>query len=385
MSNAQTNGMKSFQSLETFHTNFPIIGKLVCAVLVSCMLGMTASATTYTVTETTDDGAGTTSGSLSWAITQANASTAVDDTIAFNLVSGDTVTFSNTLPTITDSVTIDGQNLATGDDVTVQVETPGVSASRIFDVNASGESVTMNNLVLKGGDLGPVVDNGGAVCLTAGTLTMEYCVLQGSKAYLGGGMAVNGGTATLTGCTLTLNESTGYGGGLYVASGATVVLTDCMINGNSSGSAGGGVCNLGTMIVNSSALFDNTASGATGGGMYSGVGSASYVVNSTFSGNATSSGGGFCGIGVLCNVTLSGNSATSMGGGVCADSGLYMLNCICINNTATASGNDVECSEGTLYAYYCWYNGVSGSVHTQANAPNVTTAYAGGRFGSDGR
>lgn len=381
MNTVYTNKTWNFQSLETFRTTFPIIGKLVYAVLASCMFSMTASAETYTVTQITDDGTGTTIGSLSWAITQANASTMVDDTIAFNLVSGDTVTLSNAQPTITDSVSIDGINAATGGDVTIQVEIPGVSASRVFDINATDETVSINNLVLKGGDLGPVVDNGGAVNLSAGNLTISYCVLQGAQAYLGGAMAVNGGTATLVGCTLNFNSSTTYGGALYVASGATAVLTDCMVDGNSASSAGGGIYNNGTMIVSGCTIYDNTATGGTGGGMYGSSGSSTYVINSTFSGNATSSGGGYYGVGVLCNVTLSGNTATSMGGGVCADNGLYMLNCISINNTATFSGNDVECGEGTLYAYYCWYNGVSGSPQTQANAPNVTTAYTSGDLG----
>jgi len=59
-----------------------------------------------------------------------NATTAVDDTIAFNLDSGSTVTISTALPEITDTVTIDGNDSET--DVTIQVITPGTSQFRVF-------------------------------------------------------------------------------------------------------------------------------------------------------------------------------------------------------------------------------------------------------------
>ena len=63
---------------------------------------------TYTVTETTDDGTGTVAGSLSWAIEQANATTAVDDTINFNLPEGSTISIAGTSLTISDDLTING-------------------------------------------------------------------------------------------------------------------------------------------------------------------------------------------------------------------------------------------------------------------------------------
>ena len=49
---------------------------------------------TYTVTAITDSGDTSATGTLSWAINSSNATTTVDDTIAFNLTSGDTVTIN---------------------------------------------------------------------------------------------------------------------------------------------------------------------------------------------------------------------------------------------------------------------------------------------------
>ena len=83
-------------------------------------------ADTYTVTQITDDGNVSTSGTLSWAIDQAN-NHAGADTINFNLTSGSTVTITGALPALTEgNTTIQG---STGDTPAIQIVASGAVAT----------------------------------------------------------------------------------------------------------------------------------------------------------------------------------------------------------------------------------------------------------------
>ena len=65
------------------------------------ILAQPSHAGTYTVTEITDDGSGTTIGTLSWAISSTNGSAGLDY-IDFNLDSGSAITVTGALPALTD-------------------------------------------------------------------------------------------------------------------------------------------------------------------------------------------------------------------------------------------------------------------------------------------
>ena len=190
---------------------------------------------TYTVTAITDNGSGA-AGTLSKAINDSNATPLVDDTIAFNLTSGSTVTISAALPIITDTVTIDGTNTGSGGgNVTVQVTTPGGSTFRVFNINASGETVNISNMTIKGGDVTSLYYNvGGGIYLTAGTLNLTSDTISGSKAGNGGGIAIDAGTVNITSSTISSNTATNVGGGIY---------------------------NVGTLTINSSTISSNNGIG----------------------------------------------------------------------------------------------------------------------------
>src|SRR5262249_2798177 len=69
----------------------------------------------------------------------------------------------------------------------------------------------------------------------------------------GGGLFNNGGTLTLTDCTVSGNSATtaatSRGGGLYTLNGTTT-LADCTVSGNTSSRRGGGLlCEFGTTTL----------------------------------------------------------------------------------------------------------------------------------------
>lgn len=178
-------------------------------------LGMAVSAlaATYTVTETTDNATGA-AGTLSAAIN----SSADNDAIVFNLTSGDTVTLTAALPTLTHTLTIQGLNQASGKPVTVQVAEPGVSPFRVFRISPATTDIitTLQNLILRGGNVTATSEGvGGVIYINKGDLSLTDCVLRDGVAVHGGGIAGSGTVThlTLDRCTVTGNEANGNGGG----------------------------------------------------------------------------------------------------------------------------------------------------------------------------
>ena len=142
-------------------------------------------ATSLVVTSTSDDGS---SGTLRWAITQANATSGgIYDSITFD-VNG-TITLTSALPTITQNVTITGNGRT-------NTIIDGNNLYRPFYV-ASGKSLTVSNMTLKQGQL----TNGGLIFNAQGTVVatnIRFTAMSGGSAVWNN----NGGsTATYTNCT----------------------------------------------------------------------------------------------------------------------------------------------------------------------------------------
>ena len=180
---------------------------------------------------------------------------------------------------------------------------------------------------------GVTVSGGGAsrVFQVDGGVTTSFSGLTitgGSTSGPGGGVNVNGGTATLTDCTISGNTSGngggfgGYGGGLNNA-GGDVTLNGCTIGGNSvgDGSGGGGLATLtdGTTTLSNCTVSDNSCNGrlAAGDGIIeNGPNALTTLIDSTVSGNFGSRDGGGLAVysgdtAVLTGCTVSGNSAVS--------------------------------------------------------------------------
>jgi fibronectin type 3 domain-containing protein len=276
-----------------------------------------------TVTSNANSGAGT--------LRQAIADTSEGDTVVFSLSAGnETISIASELNISGKSLIIDGSNTAgSGTAVTVQVTAPGSSPWRAFYLNPGpGKTVSISKMTIKGGDISGTGFGGGCIYFQSGTLQLNNSTLSGAKAFYGGGIYKETGTATVTSCT---------------------------ISGNTASHTGGGICNdLGTATITSCTISGNTSTADGGGGIYNG-------------GTAT-----------ITSCTISGNTTSGVGGGIRNDGTAYVLKTIIINNSASSGGADIRKSGlGIFYAYYSWYNldAGTGTISTQADAPNMTTAY----------
>jgi hypothetical protein len=283
-----------------------------------------ANAATLTVTSNADSGAGT--------LRQAISDAADNDTINFNIVGSDTIVIASQLSILGKSLTINGTNQDSGNPITVQVTNPGASDWRVFYIDADGKTITISDMVIKGGNIAGIPEDGGGVALIDGTLNLNRVTVTGSNARHGGGVR----TMQNNDCVLN--------------------LTDCTFCNNS---ADAGIGN--------------------GGGIILGSGTSATIVNSTFSGNSARAGGGINTSNAnlhLVNSTLSGNAANFGGGLYVNGFYIHIANTIIVDNTAH---NIYRPMSGVIYIYNSWYNNSIATIEPEKpTAPNLNTAYTAG-------
>ena len=174
----------------------------------SYTLSVTATPPSLQVTSLLDDGS---SGTLRWAITQANATSGgIYDAISFD--ADGVITLTSALPQITQSLTVTGNGRT-------QTVIDGNNLYRPFNV-ASGRTLTISNMTLKQGQ----ATNGGLIFNGQGTVSATNIRFTG----MNGGSAVfnNSGvsTATYTNCTfdyLNVGIAGDYGSTPQLAAGVT--------------------------------------------------------------------------------------------------------------------------------------------------------------------
>jgi hypothetical protein len=285
----------------------------------------------FTVNNLLDDGS---VGSLRWAVNQVN-STGGSQTINFDSTvfnTPQTIYLTGTQLELTDTT---GTETITGPAVGVTVN--GGYLSRVFKIDRLVKA-SISGLTISGGE-----NFSGGGLINGGTTTLTNCTITGNNAYVfnynfdpagGGGGISNHGTLSLINCSVSNNSSSC--GGFYGFSeggginnyGGTLSLTNCTVSGNSSGiidrfsGLGGGIANagLGTVSLTNCTISGNYAAAfGSGGGLYNGGSSTSTLTNCTVSGNS---------------VTGEFNSA---GGGVSTGAAAATT----LNNTLVAGNNSV--------------------------------------------
>jgi hypothetical protein len=197
------------------------------------------------------------------AITTANATPTVADTISFNLGAGpQTINLGSVLPDLS-NMTIQGPG---ADKLTVRRNTGG--NYRIFNV-PSTRTVTLSGMTFSNGRIETSAGGGGI--LNSGTLTIDACVISNNSTTASGGGINNSGTLNVTSSTLSGNSATVYGGAFAETAGSTY-FKQCTFNGNSA-QTGGAICEYGPGQGRTSAerctISNNTATGGGGGGIAS--------------------------------------------------------------------------------------------------------------------
>jgi hypothetical protein len=127
-----------------------------------------AQAATFTVTSTTDDAAGTTEGTLSWAIAQANSAAGADEIVFDSSVTGTLEVTAQ--PTISDELTITGPG---SDVLTIDGDGEEGGPAAIFRVDES--TLTISELTLTGDGDGSLVAFSSES--SGSTLNINACVV----------------------------------------------------------------------------------------------------------------------------------------------------------------------------------------------------------------
>jgi hypothetical protein len=258
-------------------------------------------------------------------------------TVTFNCGGAATITVTRT-KTISADTTIDGGSLIT---------ISGGHSVGVFSVN-TGVTFAVHNLTIANGKS----NYGGGIAIFGGTLTVTNSTFSGNRAeaenqegYFALGGAIyneNGGTLTVTNSTFSGNSASGFyglgGGAVYNA--GTLTVTNSTFSENDTGVSGGAICtNGGTLTVTNSTFSGNSASG-DGGAMVTVIGTLT-VTNSTFSGNSAANGGGIANGDTLTvtNSTFSGNSAGDSGGGIAHEGATLTVVTNTIVANSTSGGN----------------------------------------------
>jgi hypothetical protein len=304
----------------------------------------------------------TSSGTLRWAITQANANSGgIYDSITFD-VNG-TITLTSALPQVTQNLTVIGNGRT-------QTIIDGNNLYRPFNVG-SGKSLTISDMTLKQGQ----ATNGGLIFNGSGTVVAEnirFTAMNGGSAVFNNN---NGSTATYTNCTfdyLNTGIAGDYGSTPQLAAGVntwenepdsvftnkTYVIDSIFANNTY------GISNYRFTKIQGSQFTDNSY-GASVTGL-----NRTQILDSVFSGN---------GIGVYHNswIPTSFNMGTNLrliDGNTFTNNGISIYLDDTYNNAqknqnwATVSNNSWD-ANGVWVRYYQW----NGTANAEGTARPYTT------------
>jgi predicted outer membrane repeat protein len=290
-----------------------LVGGVAGALVLAPQAG---AATTYTVTNTADSGAG----SLRQALDDSN-NNAGADIIVFDAGSAGTITLTTGQLDISDDVTITG--LGAADSII-----SGNNNSRIFYIYNYNDPLTVSISGLTMTD-GASANYGGAIANWGNDLTLSSVVLTGNETTGTGGAIhsqISASPNTDSNAPLTIidseisdNTAGESGGGLNLYKVGNVTITNTVVSGNETLYGGGGIYTkyAGNVTIDSSTFDQNTA-GGDGGGLYATFTDSFTMTNSTVSGNQATDGGGLelgkNGDVLIANSTIANNVGDPNGG-----------------------------------------------------------------------
>ncbi len=237
------------------------VGTLATALFIG--LAGPAGATTLTVSNTLDSGAG----SLRQAIISANAA-AGTDTINFASGVSGTITLASDLPDVTESLTITGPGSAA---LTIS----GDGIHHAFALKTVGDgTVTISGLTITNSVRHLSAFDGGAIDAVDTSVNLDDVVLSNNSVDStsdGGAISVNNtagiGTVTITNSVISHNSATGSGdgGGGVVIFADEVTITNTKIDHNDAAEYGGIIVSANSVTIKSTTIADNTDQSFVGG------------------------------------------------------------------------------------------------------------------------
>ncbi|MCB0208001.1 MAG: PKD domain-containing protein [Anaerolineae bacterium] len=241
---------------------------------------------------------------------------------------------SNGLPSITSSITIEGNNSI--------IERSGVSRFRNFHIGSTG-TLTLTKVTIRNGD----VNNRGGAILNRGTLTVDNSIIENNRAdNNGGGIAqLDSGVLTVINSSIINNTAGGNGGGIdqfSIGFDGTITIIDSIIRGNTATLDGGGIGTAGGRnTISNTSIASNTAMDDGGGIYYPGGGNMSVINTAIINNDSVNFGGGIVNFGSakITNSTISGNkNENEGGGGIYSNQGTLTIINATISNNETISG-----------------------------------------------
>ncbi len=284
------------------------------------------------------------------------------DTITFTVTG--TINVASTLPTVANTLTIDGANIT-------------LNGGGSNQVMGNTGTLNLNNITIENGS---TEFQGGAISNSGGTLNVNACAFTGNFGCQAGGAIVSGNSGSLdvTNSTFTSNTvmnacSFGnlIGGGAILVASGTANVTGSSFSSNSAGGTGGFLSggaialDVGTLTVSNSSFTSNNA--GAGGAIFANNNGAAVtsttVTNSTFTSNSAGFAGAVEGGGLLNSLTISGSTFVSNSAGSGDAGAVYGTGSI-TNSTFTgntASAGAAIGSSNTLNVTFCTISGNTAS------------------------
>jgi hypothetical protein len=254
-----------------------------------------------------------------------------------------------------DVTAIDGQGLGT----VVTFDGGETAAAELVGVTVTGGSSDYGGGIYVGGFSSPtleslavtgcdVTDEGGGIHLDGSSASLTDVILQGNWSDIAGAaISVWGGAPQFTRLTVqdnnALPEVGRTGGAVRVAEGASVTISDSSFIRNS-GYAGGGLGVHGAVVLVVGSRFAGNSASPYGGAIRTHMGTL-VLENCSVLGNQASTGGGlylYGGSTVIRNTTIASNSAYNGGGVYSLESAsLTMLGTLITDNVASNTGGGI--------------------------------------------
>ena len=321
----------------------------------------TNRAATFSVINLNDSG----SGSFRQAISDAN-SLSGPHIINFD-IAGTVFITSAAFPEIQVNITLNGN----GGGTTVD----GSGIYQILEVSSPANFFEVNNINFQNGFIAGVFSgNGGAILVNSNIdVNLNNCNFSNNEAETQGGAVFFGGNGTynINDCSFTANEVNSFfdaGGGLYINSG-TSTITGCTFEDNKSRNEGGGAVLNGNCTLSNSSFIDNNSGAEGGGAAFDGI---AIVTACNFSSNNATDGGGAFAMGggninyTFTECTFENNRAADDGGGLLLEgSGTYTFSvshCTFSNNTATDDAGGLFLSSAGTFTGTVINSTMSGNI-----------------------